>query len=179
MAWVDLKDAYFSMPVHTDHRKFLRFAWNGCLYQFTCLPNGLAEAPRKFTKMMKVPFSTLRKKGHDNSAYLDDSYLQGDNYEDCAHNIRDTVTLLDSLGFTVHPTKSVLVPTQILVFLGFVLNSIYMTVTLTRDKADKIQKACQKLLHAQSITIRQLAEVIGSLVAAEPGADFAPLFYPW
>ena len=57
MASVDLKDAYFSVPVHSKDRKYLRFFWKGQLYEFTCLPNGLAEAPRKFTKMLKAPFS--------------------------------------------------------------------------------------------------------------------------
>ena len=41
MSSIDWKDAYFSVSIHKDHRKYLRFVWNGRLYQFTCLPNGL------------------------------------------------------------------------------------------------------------------------------------------
>ena len=51
MASVDLKDAYYSIPVRTQDRIFLCFHWKEVLYQFTCLPNSLAEAPQKFTKM--------------------------------------------------------------------------------------------------------------------------------
>ena len=61
-ASVDLKDAYYSLPVHTDHQQSLRFRWRGTLYQFTCMPNGLTSAPRIFTKTMKVVFSLLRKR---------------------------------------------------------------------------------------------------------------------
>ena len=118
MASVDLADAYYSIPVHSDHRNFLRFLWEGRLYQFTCLPNGLAEAQRKFTKLLKVPFSELRKSGFINSSYIDDSYLQGDTFEDCLENVHMTVAALDKLGFTVHQTKSVFTPSQTLVFLG-------------------------------------------------------------
>jgi len=40
MASIDLKDAYFLIPVHSEFRKFLRFRFNDKLYQFTCLPFG-------------------------------------------------------------------------------------------------------------------------------------------
>ena len=39
MASIDLKDAYYSVPIPAPHRKYLRFCWMGNLYQFTCLPN--------------------------------------------------------------------------------------------------------------------------------------------
>ena len=51
MASVDLKDAYHSIPVAKEHRKYLRFIFKGQLYQFTCLPNGLSSCPRKFTSV--------------------------------------------------------------------------------------------------------------------------------
>ena len=41
MASLDWKDAYYSVKIHPEHRKYLRFYWKGILYQFTCLPNGL------------------------------------------------------------------------------------------------------------------------------------------
>lgn len=176
MASVDLKDAYYSIPVHTCDRKYLRFWWKGVLLQFTAWPNGLSEAPRKFTKIMKVPFGDLRKRGHANSAYIDDSLLLALTQEGCQDNIEATVHLVDSLGFTVHPLKSVLRPMQIVVFLGFVLNSLLMIVSLTQDKAQKIKLMCQLLLTKNVCTIREFAEVIGSLVAASPGVEYASVF---
>ena len=41
MASIDLKDAYYSVSVNKNHRKYLRFIWKHQLFQFTCLPNGL------------------------------------------------------------------------------------------------------------------------------------------
>ena len=38
------------------------------------------------------------------------------------------------LGFFEHTNKSVFVPTQRLTFLGFVLDSVHMTVTPVEDK---------------------------------------------
>ena len=51
MASIDLKDAYYSVPITREDRKYLRFLWQGTLFQFTCLPNALSCAPRKFTKL--------------------------------------------------------------------------------------------------------------------------------
>jgi hypothetical protein len=39
---IDLRDAYFHVPIHAADRKFLRFGWRGCLYQFCVLPFGLS-----------------------------------------------------------------------------------------------------------------------------------------
>ncbi|CAB3997611.1 Enzymatic poly, partial [Paramuricea clavata] len=83
MASVDLKDAYYSVPIAKPHQKYLKFAWEGSLYAFTCFPNGLASCPRKFTKLLKPVYAVLRKLGHISSPYIDDSYLQGDDYESC------------------------------------------------------------------------------------------------
>ena len=47
---VDLKDAYFSVPISQENRKFLCFQFEDKSYQFNCLPFGLASAPWVFTK---------------------------------------------------------------------------------------------------------------------------------
>ena len=177
MASVDLKDAYYSIPVHSEDRKYLRFRWNDRLYQFTCLPNGLSEAPRKFTKILKVPFTYLRARGHSNSAYIDDSALLAQTRTLCQNNVQATVHLLDELGFTVHPEKSMLYPQQTLVYLGFILNSRDMTVRLTPEKVAKIKNHCSDILGRSKVSIRLFATLIGTLVATEPGVDLAPLYY--
>ena len=83
MASVDLKDAYYTVPIHASHQKYLKFCFDGALYKYTCLPNGLASAPRIFTKLLKPVYATLRSMGHLNSGYIDDSYLQGDTSAEC------------------------------------------------------------------------------------------------
>ena len=34
----DLKDAYFTVPIDTNHQQYLRFMMGGKGYQFICLP---------------------------------------------------------------------------------------------------------------------------------------------
>ena len=178
MASLDLKDAYYSIPIKSADRQFLRFRWRGTLYEFTCLPNGLTSAPRKFTKILKPVLSTLHKMGHISVAHIDDCYLQSQTYEECVVNIIDTLTLLDSLGLVVHPHKSIFLPTQEITTLGFIINSVTMTIRLTVDKANDLRFACETLLTTQKpLSIRQVATVIGKIVASFPGVMYGPLYY--
>lgn len=134
MASIDLKDAYFSLPVHQNSQKYFKFVWQGVLYKFTCMPQGLACAPRLFTKLLKPVYAYLRSLGHVSSGYLDDSFLEGDTYRCSENNVTATVNLLDSLGFSPHPEKSITTPSQIMEHLGFLLISIDMTVSITDRK---------------------------------------------
>ncbi len=133
MASVDLKDAFYSIPIHESHQKYLKFNWGG-IYKFNVMPNGYGPAMRVFTKLMKIPFSHLRHRGHLSVYFVDDSYLQGDTKLECYDNVKSTIQLLRKLGFVIHTDKSVLEPTQIITFLGFIINSYTMTITLTEDK---------------------------------------------
>ena len=63
MTKVDLKDAYFMIPVATNHRRLLQFKWLGKTYQFNCLPFGLSLAPWVFTNTTKAIVAIFRTTG--------------------------------------------------------------------------------------------------------------------
>ena len=44
------------------------------------------------------------------------------------------VQILESLGFIINKEKSVLIPSQKIVFLGYVIDSVAMTVSLPEEK---------------------------------------------
>ena len=177
MATIDLKDAYYSVSVNVNHRKYLRFIWKNQLFQFTCLPNGLSSAPRIFTKILKPVYATLRSQGFENVGYIDDSYLQGGTFADCDTNVAATTNLFGDLGFILNQEKSVFEPRQMITFLGFVLNSVAMTVTLTPGKATKLVTKAKTILGKQSPSIREVSELIGLMVSSFPGIMYGPLFY--
>ena len=108
---------------------------------------------------------------------MDDSYLQGSTKEKCLENVHDTIVLLQSLGFTIHPDKSIFEPAQKNTFLGFIIDSITMTITLTTEKKEKISNICQDLIESKKPTIRSLAKVIGNLVASFPAVKYGKLHY--
>ena len=179
MTSIDLKDAYYSIPIAEEHQKYLKFIWRDQLYAFTSLPMGLTSSPRIFTKVLKPVFSYLRSQfGHTCLGYIDDSFYLEDSYTECEEATLRAIQLFVSLGFKIHPEKSVIIPTQILEFLGFILNSILMSVTLTNKKAVKILQLCQKFsLPNKRFTIREVASFLGTLVSSFPGVEFGPLHY--
>ena len=72
MAKLDLKDAYFCIPLHKEYRKFVRFQWDGKLYEFLCLCFNLGPAPRIFTKLLKGLLAVLRRLNMLIIIYIDD-----------------------------------------------------------------------------------------------------------
>lgn len=71
----DLRDAYLSIPVHKDDRKFLQFPWQNKIFHFTTLAFGLSATPWAFTKVLKPIISRLRNEGIRLIIYLDDMLI--------------------------------------------------------------------------------------------------------
>ena len=77
MGSIDLRDAYYSVCVNPPFQQYFTCYWKGCYYEFLRMPNGYAQTPLLFTKLLKQPFGFLRKHGYASVIYIDDSYLQG------------------------------------------------------------------------------------------------------
>ena len=92
-------------------------------------------------------------------------------------NILDTLNLLLSLGFTIKCSKSVFELTQKITSLGFAIDSKNMTITVTSDKKQKIKDLCVKTLRHNSLSIRDLAKLIGNLIATFEAVPLGPLYY--
>ena len=165
MASLDLKDAYYSVGVHPDFQKYLKFAYKSKLYKYTAYPNGLSSCPRNFTKLMKPVLCVLRTKGHI-IIFVDDLLLIATSFKKCCETVIETIQLLAKLDFVVPLTKSVFIPLRIATFLGFVINSTTMKITLTTDKIVKITNHISKLLDSSSPTIHEVAQVIGYTISS-------------
>ncbi len=172
MASIDLKDAYFLIPVHKDHRKYLRFRWRNSLYEFTCLPFGICVAPRVYTKVMRPVVRCLRKIGFESCIYLDDWLLFGISYDSCQNNVSATEKLLTDLGFVINYKKSELTPKQEIKYLGFIINSVSMTISLPLDKKARLLTTTSDIISHDSLTIQRVAEYVGLLVSYTPAVPY-------
>ena len=164
----------FQLP---KNNKFLKFVWDDQLYEFTTLPMGLSSSLRIFTKVMKPVLAKLHQKGHINSGFIDEFYLQGREFSDCTINLSDTVRLFVDLGFHVHPDKCILIPSQEILMLGFLINSLFMIVKLPFEKKEHLHDICMQILPGTHFTIQCIARLIGSIVSALPGVEFGRLHY--
>ena len=163
-ASIDLRDAYYSVPIWEPHQKYLSFQWEGKFFKFCVLPFGLTSAPRVFTKILKPVFAHLREMGISCLGYIDDCLVVSKSFEECQKHVDVMKDMLEALGFSINGEKSSLVPDTKIVFLGYEVNSLTMTVTPTQDKIDKTLKKLEKALTSSRLTIREVASLTGSLV---------------
>ena len=134
MASVDLRHAYYSIRIAEEHQRFLCFTWKNVLYKFTCLPNGIAEGPRIFAKLMKPVFATLRKQGHTITSFIDDTLICSNSFLVCLSSIQDTTLFLEKLGFCINVEKSALTPTKRLEYLGNIIDTGGMSFSAGMQK---------------------------------------------
>lgn len=129
-----------------------------------------------FTKLTKPIVAKLRSQGVIVLAYLDDILIFGNNYDECMTNMEKIISLLQKLGFTVNREKSQLLPSKIVRYLGFMINSGNMLLSLPEEKKVSLSEKCAAVIKSKQITIRKLAELIGSLIAAVPATRYGLLY---
>ena len=176
LAKVDLKDAYFTIPIHRAHRRYLRFQALGITYHFTCLPFRLSSAPWVFTKTLKPILAFLREMGMRLVAYIDDILILAKSKEMPLDHVEALLYLLECLGFVINKEKSVLAPNQTVEFLGLTVDSVNMELRLPLQKIKMIRVESRKLLREEG-TARALARLLGKMNATACVVPPVPLFY--
>ena len=172
---IDLKDAYFTVPINPKSRKFVRFLWEGEVYEFLCLMFGLGPAPRIFTKLMKVPISLLQKLKIRLIIYMDDMLLMGSSLEEITWARDTTLHILEALGFVINYQKSILSPSKRMEFLGMIVDSVLMSLLIPEEKISNLSNLCSKTLKYQRVSLRKIAKVLGKLKSTAPAFSWAPL----
>ena len=175
MVKIDLKDAYFNIPLHPETQKYVRFQWKGNLYQFLCLCFGLGPAPRILTKLLKIPISILWRINIRLTIYLNDILIMGKSLEKILMSRETVIFLRQHLGFVINLQKSKLEPNTKLEFLGVEINSVDMTMYLPDEEITDITNLCKKLFSKENTTLRELTSLIGNLILTYQAFLPAPL----
>ena len=177
MAKIDLKDAYFAVPISESDRKYLRFRWRDKIYQFNCLPFGLSCAPWVFTKITKAVTAVLREMGIRLIIYIDDMLIIAESETLLKDHIQGIIYLLENLGFVINFPKSLLEPKKIIEFLGFLVDSNAMELKLPGDKLKSIRGEAKRILTSEYTTALELSRMLGKMNATTKAIEIAPLFY--
>ena len=177
LASLDLQDAFLTVAMHHSCFKYLCFDFEGVRYCFVALVFGLSCAPRVFTKLLKVPLSSLRLKGIKNSAWLDDILLVGSSFSSTSESLSFSISFLESLGFIIKRSKSHLTPSQSIKHVGFVWDSVNFTVSVPTEKVSALQDLCTTALSRPSLSLHFLARIIGTIDSFKFGCPIAPLHY--
>ena len=177
MTILDLKDAFLGIPIKREHCKYLKFVFDGNVLMYIVLPFRYTGSPRIFTKILRVIASRLRRDGHIVTFYLDDSWQCGRNFKICSKTCQATFKLITSCGFIPNMQKSKLIPSQKIVALGTVIDSVSMTISLPKEKEEGIMELISDVLHSTWFPIRHLAKLIGKLISCTVVCPLGKLYY--
>jgi hypothetical protein len=175
----DLKDAYLTVPAHPEDRKFYRILWGGggVFYQFRCLGFGLSSAPWIFTKILKPIVNFLRRQGLRLIIYLDDILILNSNAEGAGRDYLFAVSIFEKCGFLINLEKSVETPEQVIEYLGLIIDSKSLSLSLRPEKIVEIIDLCGKALERVSVSLREIAKILGNLAWVIKAILFAQSHY--
>ena len=159
LASLDLKDAYFQIPIHGSSRKLLRFMSEGTVYQFKALCFGLSTAPQVFTRVFAAVSAWAHSRGIRLLRYLDDWLVLSSSEKKAKQSIRELLLLCHTLGIVINEKKSDLVPSQAAKYLGMTIDAGAGKVFPSLARVEKFLSVAEKFCSMQS-SPAQLWQVI-------------------
>ena len=123
LASLNLKDAYFQIPIHGSSRKLLRFMSEGTVYQFKALCFGLSTAPQVFTRVFTAVSAWAHSRGIRLLRYLDDWLVLASSEKKAKQSVQELLSICHTLGIVINEKKSDLVPSQAAKYLGMIIDT--------------------------------------------------------
>ena len=173
MVSMDMKDAYFHIPIHPESRKYLRFTFDSKVYQFRALCFGLSTAPQVFTRVLAPLAKIIHLAGFKIVLYLDDWLVIGRTREEVLRAREFVLKLTLELGIIINKEKSCLVPSQIIEYLGLVIDTHRFWVSPTKKRVESARLILTEFLGSDEQQARSWQSLLGHLSSLEklvPGA---------
>ena len=173
---IDLKDAYFHVPIHVRSRRLLRFAISTNdglrVFEFRALPFGLTSAPRVFTKVILPLGHHARLHAVCLLQYLDDWLLRSPNKSLLARQTSWLLDIIRRVGFVLNVAKSQLTPTQRLIHIGV---EYHLDLGLMFPPMTQVQKFEDKISTLMSVPITTAYFFLSLLGLLSSATDAIPL----
>ena len=163
---LDLSDAYLHVPIHPDHRKYLRFIFQGKHYQWKVLPFGISTAPWLFTRVTKPLVAYLHSRGINFHMYLDDCLITHRDPVVLKLHLDFALRVLGQLGWLVNLEKSDLTPSRDMIYLGIWFQTDLALATITPQRQARILALAGQGL-VSSLTVHQWQVLLGHLTSAQ------------
>lgn len=169
----DLKSGYHHVEIFPEHRQYLSFSWNFSsgvtrYFQFSVLPFGLSSAPYLFTKLLKPLVKKWRTEGKSIVVFLDDGLgAAADHTKARISSLSVHADLLKS-GFVPNEEKSLWEPTQVITWLGTVIDTSQCIISATDTRIQSLSEDLSFLLdatHPSLYQVRKLASVCGKIIS--------------
>ena len=115
---LDLKHTYLQVPLDEESKKFTTMNTLKGLFQYNCLPFGIASAPSLFQRIVENTLSGMPKV----SVYLDDILVTGKDSVEHLYNLHRVLQGLESVGFTLKKSKCTFEVSSV-EYLGHIIDS--------------------------------------------------------
>lgn len=162
---MDIKSAFRLLPISPNDFELLGVKVDGKYYFDKCLPMGCSISCSLFEK-----FSTFlewvvkqRCNSEDLLHYLDDFFFGSEKDSNhCLELMQVFEQLCGELGVPIASEKTVW-PTPIIIFLGLVINTVNMTVSIPAEKLFELRQLLECCLGKKKVTLKFLQSLVGSL----------------
>ena len=170
---LDLSNCFLSFPLHPEAWPHFIFRFEEKLYQFRRMPFGLSTAPRICTLLLSVVAHRLtREQRLKLIRYLDDFLFITATQAEMERCLRSAQQVFSDFGLVINQEKTE-GPSQRIVFLGILLDSVNQTLSCTTERLAEITTLLSTAIENPRITLSSLASLIGKLQFAAsvlPGA---------
>ena len=177
MAKTDLKSAFRLIPIHPDDWNLLGIYWQSKFYVDLYLPIGLRSAPYIFNQLSDaLEWILSHNYGVHNILHILDDFFIAEQSK--LHCLQSFTTLLKVFMAVKAPVvaSQTLGPSQVLEFMGIVLDSVRMEARLPDDKLVRIKDMLHSFATRRSARLVELQSLIGTLQFAckvvVPGRTF-------
>jgi hypothetical protein len=172
MTSLDMENQYFHIRLHpsmTQYMGFMVLDPDGTprYYTFQVMAYGCKPAVTIVTRLLRPIKAFLHRFGIKFTIYIDDGRISAATPRLCSDYMNFTLQVLQLAGWKIQWKKTVLVPTQRLLHLGFITDSVSMTYSITDAKWTTVQltlsDALAKAASATLLPVTDTASLLGRL----------------
>ena len=167
LASLDLKDAYFQIPIHPSSRKLLRLTLEGTVYQFRVLCFGLSTAPQVFPRVFAAVSAWAHSHGIRLLRYLDDWLVLSSSEREAKQSVQSLLSLCHTLGIVINEKKSDLVPSQTAKYLGMTIDTEAGKVFLSLARVKKFLTVAESFCTMDAPPAQLWQVILGHLASLE------------
>ena len=109
--------------------------------------------------------------------YMDDILIQGSSPNQVYLHAQVTALLFMILGWSLNWKKSDFIPKQQTTHLGFVVDSVTMTVSCPTEKIARLQSSCRNLMVAGVVLVHDAEWILGTMESVQPVTPLCTLHY--
>jgi hypothetical protein len=151
MTSLDLENQYFQVRLRPDMYQYMGFmvpAEDGTpqFFQFTVMAYGCKPAVTVVTRLLRPIKAFLHRHGVKFSIYIDDGRISAATPQLCSEQMQFTLLVLQLAGWRVQWKKTTLIPTNRLLHLGFITDSVQMTYSITPEKWETVRLSLTGLI---------------------------------